>query len=56
LKEAGLVAEQREGTKRIYELSPRGWESYLDGGPGEQASYTSGWDTVLGHFTAYLEA
>ncbi|MDP9285159.1 MAG: metalloregulator ArsR/SmtB family transcription factor [Actinomycetota bacterium] len=24
LKEAGLVAEQREGTKRIYELSPRG--------------------------------
>jgi DNA-binding transcriptional ArsR family regulator len=24
LKEAGLVAERREGTKRIYELAPRG--------------------------------
>jgi DNA-binding transcriptional ArsR family regulator len=24
LKEAGLVAERREGTRRIYEVSPRG--------------------------------
>jgi DNA-binding transcriptional ArsR family regulator len=24
LKEAGLVAERRDGTKRIYELAPRG--------------------------------
>ena len=24
LKEAGLVAERREGTRRIYELAPRG--------------------------------
>ncbi|HEX7626395.1 MAG TPA: metalloregulator ArsR/SmtB family transcription factor [Gaiellaceae bacterium] len=33
LKEAGLVAERRAGTKRIYELSPRGLaelRSYLD--------------------------
>ena len=50
------VRFEPDGGGTRVELSHGGWESYLDGGTKEQASYTSGWDTVLGHYTAYLEA
>jgi uncharacterized protein YndB with AHSA1/START domain len=50
------VRFEPDGDGTRVELSHEGWESYLDGGSEEQAGYTSGWDTVLGHYTAYLEA
>ncbi len=42
---------ETEGDGTRVELTHSGWESYPDGGEAESAGYTSGWDTVLGHYT-----
>jgi uncharacterized protein YndB with AHSA1/START domain len=42
-----------DGTRVV--LTHSEWESYPDGGAAESAGYTSGWDTVLGHYTGHLE-
>lgn len=41
-----------EGDGTRVELTHAGWEAYPDGGLESYASYTSGWDGVLGHFVA----
>ncbi len=49
LKEAGLVADQQEGTRRIYRIDPRGiavMRAYLD----------KVWDQALAAFKAEAEA
>jgi uncharacterized protein YndB with AHSA1/START domain len=42
-----------DGTR--VELTHSGWESYPDGGGGESTGYSSGWETVLGHYTAHVD-
>lgn len=49
------VRFEQDGDGTRVELIHAGWESYPDGGGEESAGYTSGWDSVLGHFTAYLD-
>ena len=48
LKEAGLVAERREGTKRIYELSPRGLAEL-------RAYFEQFWSKALDAYTTAAE-
>src|SRR5436309_394423 len=56
LKDAGLVTERRNGTRRLYRLGPdgvgehRGWERYGDEAAETCASYNTGWETVLRPF------
>jgi uncharacterized protein YndB with AHSA1/START domain len=45
---------ETEGDGTRVELTHSGWESYPDGGEAESAGYTSGWDAVLGHYTAHV--
>jgi DNA-binding transcriptional ArsR family regulator len=49
LKEAGLVREERQGTRRIYEIDPKGL------GP-LRAWLDQFWDTALDAFRAEVEA
>src|SRR5918911_1518438 len=48
LKEAGLVAERREGTKRIYRLDPDGLAAVRD-------YFDRFWDAALAEFKAAAE-
>src|SRR2546423_4573669 len=48
LKDAGLVEERREGTKRIYELSPRGLAEL-------RAYFEQFWDQALDAYKAAVE-
>jgi uncharacterized protein YndB with AHSA1/START domain len=44
-----------DGNGTRVELVHAGWESYPDGGARESVGYTSGWEVVLGHYTAHVE-
>jgi DNA-binding transcriptional ArsR family regulator len=48
LKEAGLVSERREGTRRIYALAPRGIAEL-------RAYFDEFWDVALAQFRAAAE-
>ncbi|HEY3183166.1 MAG TPA: metalloregulator ArsR/SmtB family transcription factor [Gaiellaceae bacterium] len=48
LKEAGLVSERREGTRRIYALAPRGIAEL-------RAYFDEFWDVALAQFQAAAE-
>jgi DNA-binding transcriptional ArsR family regulator len=48
LKEAGLVAERRDGTKRIYRLDPDGLAAVRD-------YFDRFWDAALAEFKAAAE-
>src|SRR5438309_475262 len=48
LKDAGLVTERREGTRRLYRLDP-------DGLADLRAYFDRFWDTALADFTAAAE-
>ena len=48
LKEAGLVTERREGTRRVYRLDP-------DGLAGVRAYFDEFWDAALAGFKAAAE-
>jgi DNA-binding transcriptional ArsR family regulator len=48
LREAGLVYEQREGTRRIYALAPRGIAEL-------RAYFDEFWDVALAQFQAAAE-
>src|SRR6266498_3682677 len=48
LKEAGLVSERREGTKRIYRLDPDGLDEV-------RAYFDRFWTTALSSFEAAVE-
>jgi uncharacterized protein YndB with AHSA1/START domain len=44
-----------DGAGTIVKLVHAGWESYSDGAEEGLASYTSGWDIVLGRYLAHSE-
>ena len=48
LKDAGLVAERREGTRRVYRVEPGGVEQV-------RAYFESFWDRALANFKAAAE-
>ena len=48
LREAGLVSDRRDGTRRLYRVAPRGVAELLD--------YVNGfWDEVLAEFKDSIE-
>ena len=45
-----------EGGGTVVELVHSGWEQYADDAQETFASYTEGWDAVLGHYLRYLNS
>ena len=43
-----------DGERTRVELTHAGWEAYPDGGLKPFGGYSSGWETVLGHYTSHV--
>ena len=48
LKDAGLVSDRKDGTRRVYRVDPAGLEEI-------RAYFDSFWDEALDHFAAMAE-